>query len=97
MENNYVSLYWDQEHLTIQYQLVLEKVNHHKTRCVDIVNLQRGANTYEEVYGNRETNIYRDLTKTSLNKTNMEFITLTQTRELIDIDNVGTVIMGGFS
>ena len=33
--------------------------------------------------------------KPSLNKTNMEFIYLLHTRELRDIYNVGTVIMGG--
>ena len=74
---------------------MLENVNHHKTSCIDIANLQRGDNNNEGVYGNGEANITRDLTKPSLNKINMEFITSMHTRDLRDIENVGTVIMGG--
>ena len=73
----------------------MEKFNYHKARCIDIVNLQRESNTDKGIYGNRDANISREIMKPSLNTTVMEFITLIHTRELIYIDNVGTVIMGG--
>ena len=62
--------------------------------CIDILNLHRGDNTEEGVYGNVEANISSDLMKPYLNQTNMEFITLIHTRELIEIYNVGTIIIG---
>ena len=73
----------------------MEKFNYHKARCIDILNLQRESNTDKGVYGNGDANISRELMKPSLNTTIMEFITLMHARELIYIDNVGTVIMGG--
>ena len=77
------------------YKLALENINYHKSRCIGILNLQRGANTKEGVYGEVEANIDRDLTNTSLGNTNMELIKLMHTRELRCIENFGTVIMGG--
>ena len=74
---------------------MLEKVNRHKASCIGNVDLQRGANSEEGVYVNGEANISRDLKKPPPNNKNMEFINLMHTRELRDIDNVGTVIMVG--
>ena len=93
-ENNYKSLYREKEQSISQYQFVLENSNHHKAMCIDILNLHRGDNTEEGVYGNVEANISSDLMKPYLNQTNMEFITLIHTRELIEIYNVGTIIIG---